>query len=198
MTEENNLTEKESLALIASMINKAKSQVSENGFLYIIWGWVILICCIVQLISDHFLHYPYAYYIWFSTYAVIIFQIIYLVRKRKSERIKTYTEELNAFVWISFAIGAMLMVFICLRFEANQLILPLLLIFYGFPTFLSGAVLKFIPLMIGGICCWILAFISTFIAFEFQMVLIAAAVIAAWLIPGYLLQTKYKKSTLKR
>lgn len=192
--EEKAITERESMELIASMINKAKSQVSENGLLFIIWGWVILVCCIVQLVSDHFLHYPNAYYIWFSTYAVIIFQIIYLVRKKKSELTKTYTEELNAFVWISFAIGAMLMVFICIRFEANQLILPLLLVFYGFPTFLSGAILKFTPLMIGAICCWILAFVSTFIGFEFQLVLIAIAVIAAWLIPGYLLQAKFKKT----
>ena len=192
--EEKTITERESLELITSMINKAKSQVSENGFLYIIWGWVIFICCMVQLVSDHFLHYQNSSYIWLSTYLVLIFQIIYLVRKKKSDRTKTYTEELNGFVWISFAIGAVLMVFICTRLEAPQLLLPLLLIFYGFPTFLSGAVLKFKPLMIGGICCWILAFISTFVRIEFQMALVAVAVIAAWLIPGYLLQAKFKKA----
>ncbi len=192
--EEKVITERESMELITSMINKAKSQVSENGFLYIIWGWVVLICCIVQFVSDHFLHYQNAYYIWFSTYAVLLFQIIYLVRKKKSGLAKTYTEEINGFVWIAFAIGALLMVFICVSFEAPQLVLPLLLVFYGLPTFLSGAILKFKPLIIGGLCCWILAFISTFIGFEYQLILIAVAVIAAWLIPGYLLQAKYKKA----
>lgn len=192
--EEKSISERESMELITSMINKAKSQVSENGLLYIIWGWVILICCIVQLISDHFLHYPNVYYIWFSTYAVLLFQIIYLVRKKKSDIAKTYTEEINGYVWIAFAIGAVLMVFICTKFEALQLVLPLLLVFYGLPTFLSGAILKFTPLIIGGICCWILAFISTLIGLEFQLILIAVAVIAAWLIPGYLLQAKFKKA----
>ena len=192
--EELRMSEKESIVLIASMINKAKNQVSENGFLYIIWGWVILICCVVQFLSDQFFHYPQAYYIWFSTYAVIIFQIIYLVRKKKTSIAKTYTEEINDFVWIAFAIGAILMVFICIRFEAEQLVLPLILVFYGLATFLSGSILKFTPLMIGGISCWILAFVSTFIAFEYQLILIATAVIAAWLIPGYLLQIKYKKA----
>ena len=188
------MSEKESIVLIASMINKAKNQVSENGFLFIIWGWVILICCVVQFLSDQFFHYPQAYYIWFSTYAVIIFQIIYLVRKKKTSIAKTYTEEINDFVWIAFAIGAILMVFICIRFEAEQLVLPLILVFYGLATFLSGSILKFTPLMIGGISCWILAFVSTFIALEYQLILIATAVIAAWLIPGYLLQIKYKKA----
>ena len=190
------MSEKDSMRLITSMINKARNVVSENGFLYIVWGWVILICCVVQLLSDLLFHYPYAYYIWFSTYAVLIFQIIYLVRKKKSGITKTYTEEINAFVWIAFAIGAMLMVFICVTMKANQLILPLLLVFYGLPTFLSGAVLKFTPLLIGGISCWILAFLSAIIEFEFQLVLIAIAVISAWLIPGYLLQKKYKIALL--
>ena len=192
--EERTLSEKESMLLIASMINKAKNQVSENGFLYIIWGWIILICSVVQFLSDRFFHYPEANYIWFSTYGVLLFQIIYLVRKKKSGLAKTYTEEINGFVWIAFAVGAMLMVFTCSRFQAPQLILPLLLVFYGLPTFLSGAILKFSPLIIGGICCWILAFASTFITPEFQLILIATAVIVAWLIPGYLLQIKYKKA----
>ncbi len=194
MTEERNLSEKESLALIASMINKAKSQVSENGLLYIVWGWVILICCVVQLASDRFFHNPNAYYIWFSTYAAVIFQIIYLVRKKKSDVAKTYTEEINGFVWVSFAIGAVLMAILCIRFNVPQLVLPMLLIFYGFPTFLSGAILKFKPLIIRGLCCWILGIISTFIGFEYQLILIAVAVILAWLIPGYLIQAKYKKA----
>ena len=191
--EEKALTEKESLELITGMINKAKNQVSENGFLYIIWGWVILICCIVQFTSDQFFHYRYVYFVWFSTYGVLLFQIIYLVRKKKSGRSKTYTEEINGFVWIAFAVGALLMVYICSRFETTQLLLPLLLIFYGIPTFLSGTILQFKPLIIGGVFCWILAFTSTFIMFEYQILLITAAVIAAWLIPGYLLQKKYKK-----
>lgn len=192
--EETNLSEKESMMLIASMINKAKNQVSENGLLYIIWGWVILICCVVQFLSDQFFHYPEAYYIWFSIYGVLIFQIVYLVRQKKSRITKTYTEEIIGFVWIAFAIGAMLMVFICIKLGVNQVLLPLLLVFYGLPTFLSGGILKFRPLIIGGISCWFLAFVSTIIPFEYQIILIAAAVIVAWLIPGYLLQIKYKKA----
>lgn len=194
MMEEIRMSEKESMILIASMINKAKNQVSENGFLYIIWGWVILICCIVQFLSDQFFHYPHANYIWFSMYAVIIFQIIYLIRNKKSGITKTYTEEINGFVWIAFAIGVILMVFICSKYGVYQIILPLLLIFYGIPTFLSGAILKFTPLLIGGISCWILAFVSIFTPAQAHLLVIATAVIAAWLIPGYLLQMKYRKA----
>ena len=194
MIDHTRMSEKDSMALIASMIHKAKNQVSENGLLYIIWGWVILISSLVQFLSDHFFHYPYAWYIWFSSYAVVIFQIIYLVRKQKSQTAKTYTEEIMGFVWIAFAVGAILMVFICNKFEAEQVLLPLLLVFYGLPTFLSGTILKFKALITGGIICWLLAIASILTGSEYNLLLIAAAVIAGWLIPGYLLQKKYRKA----
>lgn len=40
--EEIKMTEKESLELITSMINKAKNKVTESGALYLFWGWLIL------------------------------------------------------------------------------------------------------------------------------------------------------------
>jgi hypothetical protein len=68
------------------------------------------------------------------------------------------------------------------------------LILYGMPTFLSGVILKFKPLMVGAVCCWTLAIISPFINVQYQLLLIAGAVIAAWIIPGYLLKRKFKKN----
>jgi len=67
------------------------------------------------------------------------------------------------------------------------------LVLYGMPTFLSGIILKFRPLIWGGIGCWLLSLVSMFIPFEFYMLLLGAGVIIAWIIPGYLLQSKYKK-----
>src|SRR5665213_1545047 len=92
------LSESESLLLIASMINKAKNRFSESGTLYLLWGWLILICCIVQFIGFYFFDTD-AYYIWFSTWFLLIYQIFYLRKKIKTQKIKTYTEEINGFVW---------------------------------------------------------------------------------------------------
>lgn len=193
MSEEIRMTEKESMELITSMINKAKNRFSENGFLYLIWGWVILICCITQFVADHFFNYANAYYVWFLTWIVVIYQMIYLNKRKKSKKTKTYTDEINSFIWITFFICIMLLFFICIQFEKYEMINPMLLVLYGMPIFLSGIIIKFRPLAIGGICCWILAFISPFIGFEYQLLLIAAAIIAGWIIPGYLLKQKFKK-----
>lgn len=37
-----NFSPKDSLQLIDQMINQAKNRFSENGFLYLLWGWLIL------------------------------------------------------------------------------------------------------------------------------------------------------------
>lgn len=190
---ERQMTESESLQLIASMINKAKNGYCENGFLYILWGWVILLCCLVQFAGLYFFNSDNAYSIWYTTWLVIIFQIYYLRKKRRSRQAQTYTSEISAAVWVVFTICTFLLVFLLLRFDAYKVINPAILVMYGMATVLLGVILKFRPLLIGGICCWLLSILSMFIKYDFQLLLLAPAVIAAWIIPGYLLQQKFKK-----
>jgi hypothetical protein len=187
------MTEKESLELIASMINKAKNRVSENGTLYLLWGWLILICCIVQFVGFYFFNYADSYYIWFSTWIFLILQFFYIKKQNRTRRVKTYTGEINGFVWLAFFIGMVLVIFTSIHFKYYEIIYPLILIMYGIPTFLSGIILKFKPLIIGGICCWVFSFLSSFFTSQYQLLCIAAAVIAAWIIPGYLLKANFKK-----
>jgi hypothetical protein len=67
------------------------------------------------------------------------------------------------------------------------------LVMYGMPTFLSGVILRFKPLRIGGIACWLLAIAAMFTDYQYQLLLLALAVIAAWIIPGFILRAKFKK-----
>ncbi|MEO6893970.1 MAG: hypothetical protein ABI136_02985 [Ginsengibacter sp.] len=191
------MSERESLALITMMINKAKGRVNETGTLYLLWGWLILVCCIVQFIGSYFLNYANSYYIWFSTWLLLIYQFFYIGRRKKIHKTKTYMGEINGFVWLVFFISMMLVIFIGSYLKKYEIINPLLLMLYGMPTFLSGIILKFKPLIVGGISCWILSVISVFIYVDFQLMLIAIAVISGWIIPGYILKQNFKKETQK-
>ena len=186
------MSESESMQLITSMINKAKNWYGETGLFYLIWGWVILLCCITEFVSGHLFHSQKGSWVWLAVYAVLIFQVIYTRRKKRFHRTRTYTREINSFVWISFFICLVLTIFICSSFKRYELINPLLLVLYGIPTFLSGIIIKFKPLLYGGILCWVLAFFSPFVNPEYHVLLTALAVIAAWIIPGHLLRNKYK------
>ncbi|MEP6927358.1 MAG: hypothetical protein ABI834_06965 [Ginsengibacter sp.] len=191
--EELSMTEAESMQLITSMINKAKNRFNETGFLYLVWGWVILICCITQFIATYFFKSENAYYVWFVTWIVLIYQIFFLRKKRKSRKVRTYTDEINQYVWIVFFICETLLIFILIQLKKYEAINPAILVMYGMPTFLLGIIFKFKPLSIGGIFCWSFAAISPFINPEFHLLLIACAIIAGWIIPGYLLKQKFKK-----
>ncbi len=187
------MTESESLSIITGMINKAQNRFNETGTLYLLWGWVIFICCACQFIMQYFLNYENAYRVWFLTWLAVIYQIIYLVRKQRKATVKTYTDDIVGYVWMAFGICMFIVCFILLKQKAFTSINPVILVMYSIPTFLSGKILKFPPLAIGGYCCAALAMASPFIPFEFHQLLIAAAVVLAWIIPGYLLRAKFKK-----
>ena len=50
MEKDTGFSHSESLALIESMINKAKDRFNEDGSLYLLWGWVVLLCSAAEFI----------------------------------------------------------------------------------------------------------------------------------------------------
>jgi len=193
MNEEPIMTDKQSLELITSMINKAKSRFHESGFLYLFWGWVVLICCIIESVVSHFFNVKNAYTVWYIMALAMVYQIFFLRKKRKLKTPATYTEDINRYVWLVFGICEILLVFILISFKKYEVINPAVIALYGMPIILSGIILKFKPLISGGICCWVISGISPFINMEFQLFLTVAAIICGWIIPGYLLRQKFKK-----
>lgn len=196
MENESGFSQVQGLELIQSMINKARNRFSENGHLYLLWGWTVFVCSVAQFILLHFFQYPHHYMVWVLTWIIVIYQIFYLNRRKKNAKVKTYTDDILGFVWITFVILMFLFGFLfgqILGESYYKLMNPGFLALYGMPTFLSGIILKARPLVIGGICCWVLSIISTFIPYEYQLLLLSLAVIIAWIIPGYVLQARFKK-----
>ena len=178
------------------MINKAKDQFSENGHLYLVWGWVILICSLGHFVLIKFFSFENASMIWILTWAAIIYQTYYLWKRGKQKRVRTYTDDVIAWVWITFIILMFLFGFLFARAlgrDYYQYMNVGFLALYGMPTFLSGITLRFRPLMLGGIACWCLSVIACFIHYEFHLILLGVAVIIAWILPGYILRARYKK-----
>jgi hypothetical protein len=187
-----NFSPKDSLLLIDSMINQAKNRFSENGFLYLLWGWVILFCSVTHFILIKLDLFEHPEIIWTSTWLVVIFQVIYLVRRRKKQTVKTYSEHIIGYVWMVFGITMGIISFILSKTNNWDVMNPLLLMMYGMPTFLSGVIMRFKALKVGGIICWGLSIISVLVAPIYVLLLLSVAVIAAWIIPGNLLSARYK------
>ncbi len=186
----------ESMQIIQNMINKAKNQFSENGFSYLLWGWAVFICALSQFVLLYYFEVSWHYVVWFLTWAVLVVQFLYVRKQRKMKRVETYTGEILKYVWICFVVVIFLISYILGSIfgrEYYQYMNPLLLVSYGIPTFLSGIILRFRPLVIGGIACWVLAIAASATAFKYQTLLLVTAVAIAWIIPGYLLRARFKK-----
>ena len=191
--EQQELSTRDSLQLIESMINKAQNRFNENGHLYLLWGWVILICSITSFVTIYFYGSgKMIMYVWMLTIPTVIYQMIYLARVKKKTAVRTYTDEINSYVWLVFVIMGFLVGIIIGRSGQPQLFNPLILMLYGMPTFLSGVILKFKPLRICAISCWVLALVSVLIPYQFSFLLLGLAVITTWIVPGYLLRSRFK------
>lgn len=187
------MTEAESLSIISGMINRAKNRFSENGHLYLLWGWVVFVCSIAHFLCIKFQWLPHPEIVWSATWLAVIYQIVFLSRQKKKEKVRTYTDEIVGFVWLSFALMMFITIFLMSKNDVFEKMYPMFLVLYGMPTFLCGIIFRFTALKFGGLCCWALAIVAAYVRWDYQLLMLALAVVSAWIIPGYLLRAKFKK-----
>jgi len=186
--------EKESLLLIQEMIENSKAKLGESSFFFLLWGWLVLLASLIHFIllvtgySNPWLPWP--------VMMVIggIASGIKGSRMQKEKRVKTYLDTTMSYLWLSFVITLFFILFSAgmgkITWEMSNI---LIIALYGMGSFASGGILKFRPLIIGGMATWVIAIISVFfvsIAPEYTMLAITLSVIVAYLIPGYMLRTK--------
>ncbi len=186
------LNEQKSLQLIEDMIKKAKDQYSDNGFLYLLWGWLVLLASL----SHYFLLQSEAdkpYLAWLLMPLGGVISAVYAMQAQKKSYHKTYTDDVMKYTWMAFLFTLGIVLFSMNKLQ--EYTYPMVILLYGIPTFISGGVLKFKPLIIGGSLCWILSILSMFQPFEYQLLLLAASVLSAYIIPGHLLRNQYLKKS---
>jgi hypothetical protein len=186
----------QSLLLIESMIRTAKNRFSDNGHLYLLWGWVVLICSVGHFAAIQWNPFGHPEWIWGLTWVALLYQTVYLIRLKKKIRVSTYTDDILKAIWLVFVGCGLLLAVVVGRLGDWNTMYPLILMLYGIPTILSGTVLRFKPLVWGGIICWMLCMVSVFLPLRYNLLMVSLAVIAAWIIPGYLMKQKFAKENL--
>lgn len=190
MNPETELNEKESLELISKMIHSAKETISNDGIYYQIWGWGVFIASLLQFYLQR-IDYAYPFIPWAILMPACGVAMMFAGwKKERKVRVKTFVEDYLKFLWIAFGIS-LFVVLVFMPKHGPDVVYPVVMILYGIGTFVSGGALKFMPLKAGGIICWILAVISVNVTFDYQLLLLAASVLLAYIIPGFLLQRKY-------
>jgi dolichol kinase len=65
-----------------------------------------------------------------------------------------------------------------------------LMLLYGLGTLITGTVIRFAPLIVGGIIAWVCAALLVWVNFPEALLVLGVSVLAGYIIPGYLLKTK--------
>lgn len=191
--EEKQLSEQESLQLITEMIGKVKNDFHESGISALLWGSVIIFCSLVSLLNIY-LKIQWLEYVWLLTFVAIVPQVIVSVRESRQRRYKSHTSDAMSGIWTSFGIAIFMVSFYSGMFQLPHPSI-LYLTLYGMPTFATGLVHRFRPMIIGGLICWAFALVCFFTnSAAIELVLFALAAFFAWLLPGIILRRRYLKA----
>lgn len=191
---EESFSPQDSLRLIQSMISKTKQDISDSSIHFLVWGWITFFACTGQFILKNVLNYEKHYLVWLLTIGGIIFSNWYSFKEGKTRKVKTYIGDSISHLWIGMAIAYFVLSMILTVIGWNRPVFPFFILLYGLGSFISGSIIQFRPLVIGGIIAFILAFASVFSEYDYQMLFGAAAILISYIIPAYLLRSKNKHS----
>lgn len=191
-----NLTPEESFAIINKAISNFKMNYKENGKSFLLWGWMLTLASFSHFVILKILHSKEAFELegLFSLGIWVVFGlvafIIQLFMDRKMNREKKvysyldiYLKKIGYITAVSFSVA----IFICIK--QGILPPPIMLLVGGIITSIAGVLLKFKPLIIGGMAFFLFSIASTFVSNEYITLIAGAAIICGYLIPGYFLKS---------
>ena len=189
---EKQIDEQMSLQIIREAIENAKSNIRDNGFFYLLWGWLVLAASLLQFGLMQLTSTPYFWVGWpVLMVGGGIVSGIYGYRLGKKSAVMTHVDLAMIYLWYGFLIAISIFIIAAIfNIMSYTLLNPIIIVLYGLGTFVSGGILKFKPLIVGGLIAWGIAVVAFMIQSEIQLLLVAASIIAAYLIPGYMLKNR--------
>jgi hypothetical protein len=196
--DKNNFTPEESFDLIQKHISNFKMNYKENAEIFLLWGWILTLASFSNFIILKILHSKEAYHLmgWYSLGNWAIFCLIgfiglfFMDRKiNKDKKVYSYLDGYIKNLWTVSAVSFFIATLICIKLNIAPP--PIMLLIAGIATTTSGLLIKFKPLIIGGMSFFIFSIATTFVTNEYLALIVGSAIICGYLIPGYFL--KYAK-----
>jgi hypothetical protein len=193
MTNEN-FSPEESLQLIHSMIGKTKQDLSDKSFYFFVWGWITFIACTGQFVLKHIYHSEQHYQVWWLVVVGVILSAYRGMREKRTRKFSTYIDDSIKYLWIGMGVSYFVLSAILSEIGWSTTIFPFFILLYGLGTFITGNIIRFKPLTIGGIIAWGLAIGCAYVSYDYQMLFGAAAILVSYIIPAFLLRRKSKQT----
>lgn len=184
---EENFSPQQSLELIESMIKKVRNNIGDNRFYFLLWGWLTFAAILLQFVLKVVVSYRHHYLVWLAVLPAVLVTILKANKTHRSAP-KTYVGESMGYLWMGMGISFFVLTFIISASIGWLKAWPFFILFYGLGTFVSGMLLKFRPLVIGGISNWVLACVAVLLPYNYQLLIAAAAIMASYIIPGHIIK----------
>lgn len=189
-----NLTPEESFSIINKAIANFKLNFRETAKVFLLWGWVLAIASLSNFIILKILYSREAsigllsMFNW-AVYILIGFIIMLFMEHKikKDKKVFSHIESYFKNLWSVTAASFFIATLLCIKMKINPPAIMLLIA--GIATTTSGLLIKYRPLIIGGMTFFIFSLAATFVSNEYISLIVFAAIICGYLIPGYFLKS---------
>jgi len=187
--EEKVLNPAESLRIIRETIDVANKGVQENGFHFLLWGWLVVIAGLAEYYLRHMHRDIEPSMVWMIMPVIgVPAAFIYEWRRDKKQQSQNIVREWYGMLWLGFGISLILAIALTVRAHVSPI--PVILILAAFATFMSGILLRFKALVFGAIVLWAGAAICMAVPIGEHALVQAGATVLGYLVPGYMLNQK--------
>jgi hypothetical protein len=186
--QEENFSPEQSLQLIRSMISKTRENISDKSIYYLVWGWLTFVACTGQFVLKHILNYERHYYVWLLIIVGVVFSVYYSSKEERLRKVKTYIGESIKYLWIGMGIAYFVLSVILSKIGWGTSVFPFFIMLYGLGTFVSGNIIRFRPLIVGGILASGIAIVSAYVEYDYQILAAAAGILVSYIIPAHMLR----------
>ena len=199
MQKNQQLSKEESLQIIQQMISQAKTNITDSGLSWLVWGTMLFLTSVSTYIfintgsGNIFLG-------WNIFGGVTVVLLAYDIFKPKKKLARTYVDDLLKMVDIGFVICIFTIIFAINADAVN----PgngfgFFLMIFAFLMLIKGGAIRSRSLMVGAVVNWIGA-LTVFVVrdFKYTMLIMAGAVLIGYIIPGFLLRIQYMKNKIKK
>jgi len=192
MEDNQKFSAEQSLLIIQSMINKAKNDVAANSFYFLLWGWLIFVAAVMHFILMKFTGFKYPYIVWNLMWIGGIASMIKGIKESRQRVVKTFVGEAMKYFGISQAIlyGGLIIIFG--NYDLWHISFPFYILMYAVACFFMGSLLQFPLLKWTGLMCLPIIIVSLFLSFQWQLLLLALAILISYIIPGHVLSNNEK------
>jgi hypothetical protein len=180
------LTNEQRLQYIVDMISRAKQNVARGGsFQILLWGYVIAVA--------NFGHYalekagfnaPYA--VWLIVLPALVVSIWHNYRMKKESLVTGYLDKVYGLVWLAALIAMVTTLAFMWKLNFNHN--PIILLYAGIATFVTGILLRFRPVIAGAAMLWVGAVAGFMLPVAEQYLVGGIAIVLGYIVPGTLLK----------